>query len=249
MVKRMDWHQVLADVLGAQAKFLEAVDASNLARDLAQKLDDRLAQARSWNSLSFLNERLGRNRAAVECAERAEALTREAGHAGMTERIRALLLKGWAFYRLSDAAAVLALGDQTHELCLEFGNRHGLATSYKLHGVAHLQLGQFAEADRYFEQGLLLYRELGDRRNTAAMWSNLGESARFRGNHAAAEELYQKALAATRQIGHRDSEAIYLTNLSAARLGVGKFSEAETDLRQVIALTVGNNFCALAEPL
>ena len=247
IAQRMTWHEGLADVLGAQAKFIEALDSCHQALDLARQLKDRIAEARAWNGLAFLNERLGRNRASVDCAERAEALAREAGEAGMTERIRALLLKGWAFYRLSDAAAVLALGDQTHELCLEFGNRHGLATSYKLHGVAHLQLGHFAEADRYFEQGLLLYRELGDRRNTAAMWSNLGESARFRGNYAAAEDLYQKALTAVRRIGHRESEAIYLTNLSAARLGLKKFSQAESELREVLALTDGNNFCALAE--
>jgi predicted ATPase len=247
ILKRIEWQQSLGEVLTAQAKFSEGLDACNLARDLAQTLGDPLAEARAWNGLSFLNERLGRNRASVECAERAEALADELGEAGMIERVRALLLKGWAYYRLSDAGAVLALGEQTHRLCVEFGNRHGLATSYKLHGVAHLQLGHFSEADRFFEQGLVLYRELGDRRNTAAMWSNLGESARFRGDYEAAEKLYEKALAAVREIGHRESESIYLTNLSGARLGLRKFSEAESDLREAIRLTDGNNFCSLSE--
>ena len=79
------------------------------------------------------------------------------------------------------------------------------------------------------------------------MWSNLGESARFRGDFAAAEKLYQKALDAVREIGHRESEAIYLTNLSVAMLGLGKFAEAESELRKAIALTDGENFCSLSE--
>jgi class 3 adenylate cyclase/tetratricopeptide (TPR) repeat protein len=247
MARRMEWQQGLAEVLGAQAKFSEAMDACHRARELAGQLGDRLAEARAWNELAYLNERLGRNRTSVECAERAEQLAGEAGEFGVRENIRALLLKGWAHYRLADASAVLALADRTHQLCVEFGNRLGLATSYKLRGVAHLQLGHFGEADRYFEQGLVLYRELGDRRNTAAMWSNLGESARFRGDYARAEQLYQKALEGVREIGHRDSEAIYLTNLSGAQLGLGKFSQAEAELRQAIDVTRGNNFCALSE--
>ena len=215
-------------------------------RALAEAAGSPLAQARAWNGLAFLNERLGKYRASIDCAERAEVLARDIGDAGRGERIRALLLKGWAYYRLSDAAAVLALGDQARRLCLECGNRSGLATSHKLHGVAHLQLGHFQEADDCFQEGLRLYEDLGDRRNAAAMWSNLGECARSRGDHAAAEKLYEKALAAVRQIGHRESEAIYHTNLSAAQLGLKKYAQAEATLRETIALTDGANFCALS---
>jgi class 3 adenylate cyclase/tetratricopeptide (TPR) repeat protein len=245
--RRMRWQEGLVDVLGAQAKFAEALEACNQLKESSERLGNPSAQARAWNGLAFLNERLGRNRVSIECAEQAERLARQAGPEGREELVRALLLKGWAHYRISDAAAVLALGEQTLKLCLEFGNRNGQATSYKLHGVAHLQLGHFLEADRYFSQGLALYRELGDRRNTAAMWSNLGESARFRGDYQAAEQLYEKALAAVREIGHRESEAIYLSNLSAARLGLKKFPEAEEALREALALTAGGDFCSLAE--
>src|SRR5206468_12886162 len=58
----------------------------------------------------------------------------------------------------------------------------GLATSLKLLGVANLQLGYFAEADRFFDEGLAIYETVGDRRNSAAMLSNLGESGPLRQN-------------------------------------------------------------------
>jgi tetratricopeptide (TPR) repeat protein len=142
---------------------------------------------------------------------------------------------------------VLALGEQARKLCGEFGNYSGLATSLKLLGVAHLQLSQFSEADRFFEQGLAIYENLDDRRNSAAMLSNLGESARSRGDYRRAEELYEKALAAVRQISDRDSEAIYLSNLSAARIGLGKFQQVEADAREALTLVGGSNFCAHSE--
>jgi tetratricopeptide (TPR) repeat protein len=88
---------------------------------------------------------------------------------------------------------------------------------------------------------LALCQELGDRRNAAAMWSNRGESARLRGDCASAKDLYQKALGIAREIGHRESEIIYLSNLAGARLGLRQFEQAETDLREVIALAATPN--------
>ncbi len=234
--KELEWQQGLGDALCAQARFTEAAEAFAAARTLAEQLGDLLAKAGAWNGLAFQHERLGNNRASVECAERAEALAGAVGAAGRRERIRALHLKGWACYRMGDAPAVLALAEQTQQLCTETGDRPGLATSFKLHGVAHLQLGHYADADRFFAQGRALFADFGDRRNTAAMWSNLGESARLRGDHAAAVGLYQQALAIAREIGHRESEIIYLINLSGARIGLRQFALAEADLREAIAL-------------
>src|SRR5262249_20772838 len=154
---------------------------------------------RAWNGLAFVHERQGDNRASVQSAERAETLARHAGEAGRAECIRALYFRGWALYRLGDASAVLSLADQTLKLCTECGNRHGMVTSAKLLGVAHLHLSHSKEADRYSEQGLALPQELGDRRNAGAMLSNLGESARLRGDYQAAAELYQKALTVVRE--------------------------------------------------
>jgi class 3 adenylate cyclase/predicted ATPase len=245
--KRLEWLGGLGEVLTAQARFNEALDACNQFLGLAESQGDVVMQARALNSLAYLVERLGRNRASIEYAERAENIARAAGEAGKPEWVRSLLLKGWAYYRLSDANAVLALGEQAQKLCDQFGNLSGLATSFKLLGVANLQLGQFPQADRFFEQGLAIYENIDDRRNVAAMLSNLGESARSRGDYRRAEELYEKAIVAMRQIGHRDSESIYLSNLSAARLGLGKFEQAEADAREALAVVEGSKFCAHAE--
>jgi tetratricopeptide (TPR) repeat protein len=245
--RRLEWQEGLGEVLGAQAHFMEALDVFLHLRLMAEQAGDTLSQARALNGMAYMQERLAKNRASIECAAQAEALARTAGERGRTELVRALLLKGWAFYRLADAAAVLALAEQTSRLCAEFADRRGLATSFKLHGVAHLQLGDFREADDFFARGLALYQELGDKRNTAAMFSNLGESARFRGDFSAAAKLYEQALALVRQIGNRDSETIYLSNLCGARLGLNQFKEAEKDIRLAIAMTPAANSCNLAD--
>jgi predicted ATPase len=245
--QRLDWLGGLGEVLTAQARFNEALDVCNQFLAMAESRGDAVMQARALNSLAYVQERLGRNRASVEYTEKAEAIARAAGEPGRAEWVRSLLLKGWAFYRLSDADAVLALGEQAKKLCEEFGNRSGLATSFKLLGCAHLQLGQFRQADSFFEQGLAIYEIIDDRRNAAAMLNNLAECARYRADYRRAEQLYERALAAVRQIGNRESEAIYLSNLSAARLGLQKFQQVESDIHEALALVDGSNFCAHSE--
>ena len=245
--QHLTWQQGLVESLGAQGCFAEALEASQVARSLAQQLSDPVAEARAWNDTAFLHERRADNRASVECAEKAEILALQAALPGRGERIRALLIKAWAFYRLGDASGVLYLSGKLLNLCAEERDRHGTATTYKLLGVAHLQLGHYVKADHFFEQGLALFEELGDQRNTAAMWSNRGESARVRGDCERAVGLYERALSIARQIGSRESEVIYLTNVSGARLGIQQFERAETDLRQAIGLTSAPNSCVLAE--
>jgi predicted ATPase/class 3 adenylate cyclase len=245
--QQLEWQEGLVETLGAQAHFSEAMEFCNTMRQLAKSLGDPAAEARAWNHTAYLHERRGDNRSSIHCAEQAEALARSLSEAGRAEKIRALHIKGWAFYRLGEAPQVLALGQQTLMLCAEDENRRGMATSFKLLGVAQLQLGNYAAANSFFEQGQALYREMGDARNTAAMWSNRGETARARGDFKTAADLYDKALSMVRQIANRDSELIYLCNLSGARLGLAQFAEAEMDLRHVIAQTLTPNSCTLSE--
>ena len=245
--QQLEWQQGLVETLGAQARSAEALEACNVVRSLAQQLTDPVAEARAWNDMAFLHERRGDNRASIQCAEQAEGLALKAADPGRAERIRALHFKGWAFYRMGGAPTVLALGDQTLKLCTEQGDRHGAATSFKLLGVAHLQLGHYLEADRFFNQGLDLFQELGVPRQAAAMWNNRGETARASGDYKAAAGLYEKALAIARQIGSRESEFVYLANLSGVRLELKQCERAESDLRQIISQTSDPNSCSLSE--
>lgn len=244
---RLNWHEGISLALTAAGRFTDALASYNQVSVMAKTTNDIAAEARAWGGIAYLHERGAEYRASIEAAERAASLARQAGDNCSDELIRSLYLKGWALYRLSDAPGVLTLATQTLELCERFGKRNWLASCYKLYGVAHLQLGHYSEAERYFNQGLALCLELGDRRNAGSMFSNLGESARLKGDFQSAVSLYQKALEIAREIGNRPGEMLYLSNLGGARLGLEQFSEAEKDLRQAIAMTGMRKFCSLSE--
>jgi tetratricopeptide (TPR) repeat protein len=62
-----------------------------------------------------------------------------------------------------------------------------------------------------------------------------------------AVSLYQKALEFAQEIGDRPAEMLYLSNLGGARLGLNQFKDAETDLRQAIAIRGRSKSCGLSE--
>jgi predicted ATPase/class 3 adenylate cyclase len=235
LTKRLKWFDGLAESLSALARFPEAREAYLCMRELAENGQDMVDEARACNGLAFLHERQGNNYASIEAADQAIELCQRAGPAARAEEFRALYFKGWAYYRLADAKQILGLAERCRTLCSELGDQAGMARTFKLYGVAHLQLGHYAEADQYFRQGLEISQQTGDLVTVSAMWNNRAETARARGDYEAAASMYQTALDITRQIGWRDSERIYLCNLSAARIGLHQFAQAEADLREVVA--------------
>jgi tetratricopeptide (TPR) repeat protein len=71
------------------------------------------------------------------------------------------------------------------------------------------------------------------------MLNNQGVGAFWRGDYEAALKAYEDSLEIARSIGLRDREGIFLSNLAGAQVGVGMFAEAETSLRQAIAIVGG----------
>lgn len=249
--QRVLWYEGLSEALWMQARFPEAVEGYTRMRELAEVSGDNLAEARAWNGLASVQDRLGDYRAMLESAKSAEQLARAADPSARTSRelARALDRQGWAAHRLGDAATAISLCEQALSLAVDLGASAGRERGHSLKslGVVHIMLGQFAEAEAYFEQALKLHRELGNRRGVGNMLNSLGETARLRGNYAAAVRCYEEALVITREIGDRGNELTYLSNLGGARIGLKDYSAAERDLREVINCVGSDRFYALSE--
>jgi tetratricopeptide (TPR) repeat protein len=56
----------------------------------------------------------------------------------------------------------------------ELGDRWGVARTYNNLGIVFHDIGNYDQAERYFQECLALRQELGDRRGTAVALNNLG---------------------------------------------------------------------------
>ncbi|MEA3395979.1 MAG: tetratricopeptide repeat protein [Chloroflexota bacterium] len=232
--QRVELYNGLGMMLRWQARYAEAVEIYTTMRAAAEVTEDAVAQACAWIELSHVQDTQGDYRAALESAGQAEEIARAAG--AQVELARALVLKGWARFRLGEVETALALGEQALALSTELNARRVMGGSLNLLGGLHITLGHYDDAVRDMERVLPLFRESGDRRRVGATLNNLGEVARSRGDYRAAAALYQDALSIAREIGNRVTEIVSLSNLGGARVGLGECRAAETDLRQALRM-------------
>ncbi len=250
--RRLEWYEELGELLIVQARFAEATNAYNAMLQHAEEAGSILAQARAWNGLAVLHERLGENRALTESAQRAAALAQlmpgDSPQAKL-ELARALNMQGHACYRLGEPAALIPFGEQALALCAELGAvaQRERAFSLKIIGAVHQMLCNFEQSFEYTKQALALYRELGNRREEGYTLNNLGETARLSGDYEMAMSCYQEALALYHETGERMQQMMATSNIGAARVGQEQYAEAEAGLRRVIEMAGEQGYYGLSE--
>jgi len=146
--------------LTAQARFNEALDICNQFLALAELQGDLVMRARALNSLAYLHERLGRNRASVEYAEKSGSQSARCGRARQIGMGAFSVIEGLGLFIASVMQTLSWPWRKAQKLCSQFGHHAGLATSLKLLGVAHLQLGQFSAGDRFFGRAWRFMKKL-----------------------------------------------------------------------------------------
>ena len=225
----------LGEVLNWQARYMDAINDYNSMLDLAGTQQDPIAQARALHGLATSQSNHGDHRTALESANQAEVLAREAQ--ARMELARALWIQGIARYRLGEARTALALGEQAVTIMTELNNRNEMGRSLNLLGAAHYALGQYAQAQTYWENALQIFQELNNRQQGMLLLSNLGVIADAIGDYETAFQRYHSALELARDIGNRDGEIYILSNRGIEQVALKNYAAAEADLLQVIQLT------------
>ena len=113
----------------------------------------------------------------------------------------------------------------------ELGDPCELAWAYFHQGRAAELLGDYAEAERYFQQSLRLFQSLQDgsaieRQNLAWTLNRLGVCALERGDLESATRHFRRSLAAFVENGDRDGEASELCQCADVLTHEGKFDQA-----------------------
>lgn len=230
---RFDLHAALGEVLNLQARYADAIEIYTAMRDEAEAVGDTLAQARAWVGLAETQGNHGDHRRALESAVQAEAVARQANEAALA---KAMFVRGNMLYRMGEAEAALALGEQVLALTQRLGDRRQMAANLVLFGAVHYMLGHYDDTVRYFEDARAIFQELDDRGHLMDTSGNLGVIAHARGDYESAFRYTLEALEIARETGERDGELVWASNLGAARVGLGDYVDAEVELREVIRM-------------
>jgi CHAT domain-containing protein/Flp pilus assembly protein TadD len=117
------------------------------------------------------------------------------------------------------------------------GDRIDLGWALQALGDLQFDLGEYQQAQDYYQQGLHIRRAVGDRLGTARSLSSLGLTYQQQNQFEAALAAYQEALSVITGLGD-DTGRVYLLNyLSRAYLAQGQNQQALDYLQQALATT------------
>lgn len=246
--RRLPLYEGLAQIRQWQARPHEAIDALNSMIIAAEAAGDRVALARAWHLLAWVQDGTGDYRQALENAGRAAELARQLPpgtpeyDAVQVELALATYRQGWALFRMGNLETAIEVGQHVLDLTTRLNLPREKAFSLNLLAVAHVRLGHYDQSDAYGQQALLLREELGDRRGIATMLGNMGETARIRGDYRQAVDYYNQTLEMCRQIGDRPSEFLAISNRGGALVSLHQYEAAEQDLKYVLSHIPTANF-------
>ena len=135
-------------------------------------------------------------------------------------------------YRRAKQTGLTALA-----LHLSLGNRYSAAATFHYLGYVSHNLGDYAEAEHYIDQGLALAEQLTHPGNTlVSLLARKSYIVSDLGNYTESEELARRSLAFARQIADMHVLPGSRSQLARALTGQGRFAEAKEYLRQDLAL-------------
>ena len=213
--------------------FDRALADLDAAAELSRRAGDRRLEWQTWLNLGTLWAGRDYARAGV-CLERALALARELGDpAAMASTLNRL--GSWRTNTTDDPWQAVPLYEEALAIFERLGDRHGVATSLSLVGVAHYQGSDLHGSVPFIERAVALYRELDHRVALAEMLSMLasrGGATEVNPITAPTADFEQgvrdgeEAVRVARAIGSRGSIVLTGLNLATVLSERGYYAEA-----------------------
>jgi tetratricopeptide (TPR) repeat protein len=181
-------------ILGAQGHYPLGEARAHLlrARDLFAQLGDLTGQARADLELGRILGVQGHYGEALDFAQRALDLLREAGHPAQGYALNCI---GWYLAHLGDPQRAVDYCEQALSLLAARRDLFYEAAAWDSLGYARRQIGHHAQAIACYQHSLDLCRQLDDPDDRAVVLLHLGEVHHTAGDQDAARRTWQQALA------------------------------------------------------
>ncbi|MFI7594448.1 tetratricopeptide repeat protein [Micromonospora sp. NPDC049359] len=110
---------------------------------------------------------------------------------------------------------------------------------YQQLGILAQLRGDYAEAERRYQQSLAIEEALGNQAGMASSYHQMGILAQYRGDYAEAERRYQQSLAIEEELGNQSGVAASYGQLGTLAQLRGDYGEAERRYQQSLAISEG----------
>ncbi|MFF2044379.1 tetratricopeptide repeat protein [Kitasatospora sp. NPDC058170] len=224
----------LGRYLNQNRYFDDLIDITEVAREAARAVGDRLGEARTWNNLGLSFGNLRRADEAIDAHRRAIALFQDLGD--LQGEARAWNNLGLALRLVRRFDESVEAQQRDIAISRELGDRHGEATGLTNLGTALNLARRLDEAVAVGREAVELLQRTGDRYAEGMAWHNLGTALNGVRRFEEAAAAHERAITIHRETGDRHSEAGAVNGLGAALMELHRVEEAVTTFEHAIAL-------------
>ena len=205
-----------------------------MARELAQEIEDSGLLGATCADLGFVYDDLGEKQKALACHKEELLLRRKAGD---KRHVAATLTNiGGVYSDLGEQQKALAYYAQALPLRRMVGDKGGEANTLGSIGLVYAELGEHQKALAYYEQALPLMREVGDKHNEATTLGSIGGVYANLGEQQKALPYLEQALPLMRMVGDKRGEARTLHSIGVFYANLGEQQKALAYLEQALPL-------------
>ncbi len=125
---------------------------------------------------------------------------------------------------------------RAHQLAISLGDTNNSIISSLYLGEIAEKRGDYAQAEMYFQEGLLLARRMKHYEYISALLTLLGVTAEQRGVNEQADAYFEEGLTVARQIVHPMRTSVLLAHLGRRAGEQGKYAQAKAYYQEALAL-------------
>ena len=205
-----------------------------LVREVAERIDDKNAQAVAWYVIGLLQSSKGNLDEALAAYEKARELYEMIGRkANIPDLLNNI---GQIHLTRSHHSQALAIFQKSLALAEEMSDKKNIAYALNSIGAVLSARGDYLKALDYYRKSLALCEEIKNKDFITSPLSNIGSSYRVLGNNVLALEYYQRSLQIDEEMNDLQKIALTLGNIGQIHYAQGNYSQALEYFRKALVL-------------
>ncbi|GEM84454.1 AfsR/SARP family transcriptional regulator [Meiothermus hypogaeus] len=144
--------------------------------------------------------------------------------------------QGWFGLQLGQTESAKTLLEHSLPHLEQQRHTNGLLYGYNGLGVAWTRLGDYAQAEMWFQKARALAEETQNTASLANTLNSLGNTCRWTGRFAEATEFFRQGLRLAEEIGNQQTTAFLLANLGGALWELGQQQSGQQTTQQAARL-------------
>lgn len=217
-----------------RSDFKKSILLSREALIMFEELDDEGNQAASLNNIAFMEVNIEDYENALKNSLRASSLAKKSGDVDI--EAFALLVTGMVYEILGEYPLALehhlSSLKQSH-ITNHYENKGAALLNI---GIVFRKIGELKKAKEHFEEAYTIFKSLHIKLLEASALYNLGTSFQDFGEYGKAFEFFNASLLLQKEIGHAQGQGACYISMGKVLTKLNKFSLAEDNIRQSIAL-------------